>query len=175
MIVDPKKACLSKPTQGRLWARMLRQAFFYPTRTCLTRMCHGGLSRGIMRQVSTISLDLPHEDAPRWPLVGGHEAGLFRVGEVSVMMPAERQWMVPSLLRMLMMVPLMAQLLMPSLLPLVPVPLLVLPAIVYNRCFLFVFLEVILLADVCLGGFVLVGEVGLEAGAEVDVPAPEAT
>ena len=38
---------------------------------------------------------------------------------------------------------------------------------------LLVLLEIILLSKIQLGLFVLMGEVGLEAGAEVDVPAPE--
>jgi hypothetical protein len=41
------------------------------------------------------------------------------------------------------------------------------------RAMLFVFLKVILLTDCRLSLLVLMGEVGLEAWAEVDVPAPE--
>ena len=39
---------------------------------------------------------------------------------------------------------------------------------------LLVFPEVVLLADGCLGLLVLMGEIGLEAGAEIDMPAPDA-
>ena len=38
-----------------------------------------------------------------------------------------------------------------------------------------ILLEVILLAESGLGLFVLVGEIGLEARTEIDVPTPEAT